>query len=410
MNKQRLLGTLEELAAHYNDTPELGVTRITWTPAYKKALSFLETECSKMNLKNWVDDAGNFHALYEGKSQEPRIIIGSHLDTVRNGGKYDGTYGTVSALEVLRSFKEENFVPYRSVEFIAFAEEEGSNFGTTCLGSKLICGAFKAEDLKKLSNNETNAWDLLVSFGLNPDNIQKQQLSPKDISAFLEVHIEQGSVLEEKNCPIGIVQAISGMLMFKIVFKGKSTHAASPMAERRDPLVCFVNAHKALQEAYGQGKFSKGLSFTCGHVLCHPDLGNVVPDECAFTLDLRHVDVSLLHESWEQAKAIILKQAETENIEAEITLLSDSGGVKMDEKIRKAYCRAAQKLGYSHMFLNSGPAHDAAPMAKIAPAGLLFVPSRGGISHNPYEHTDGEDLAAGAAVYEEAVRLMAEHR
>ena len=407
MNEERLMASIEDLATKCNETPEHGVTRISWTKMDLKAHLWLEKEFSRIGVPVWTDGAGNVHALYRGKTKEPRLIIGSHLDTVRNGGKYDGTYGMLAALEVLRSFKEERFQPDRNIEFIAFAEEEGSNFGTTCLGSKLITGVVSPEKLKDLKNEETNAWEMLEEFGMHPENLVNEQINAQDVFAFLEVHVEQGKLLEQKKYAIGIVTAISGMLLHRVVFKGHSAHAASKMEGRRDPLVCFVECHQALQKAYQDNVLPEGSSFTVGKIACYPGIGNVVPNECAFCFDVRHYEVPLLAKSWEICEKIIRDTAQKNNIEVEITPLSASGGVKMAEIAQNAFKEAAQNLGYEFMELPSGPAHDAAAMANVVPAGLLFVPSKDGISHSPDEYTAPEDLAKGARVYEEAIRKLA---
>lgn len=408
MNEKRLLSVLEKLAADYNDSPENGVTRFAWSNTYQKALGCLKKRFAKTGIKTWVDNAGNFHALYKGRTKAPRIVIGSHLDTVKNGGKYDGTYGVVCACETLCSFYEQNYIPYRSIEFIAFAEEEGSNFGTTCLGSKLITGAFAPQDLKTLKNAKTTAWNLLKEFGLSPKKIAKEQLRPEEIFAFLEIHIEQGCKLEENKCDAGIVQAISGMLMHRITYTGKSEHAASPMQGRRDPAACFADAHKAIQEAYRQGKFPEGTSFTFGQFVCKPNIANVVPGEFSFTLDFRQLEVPLLEKSWETAEEILRGCARENQIEINIEKLSFSGGYKMDDKVKNAFRQACETLNADCMDLNSGPAHDAACMARIVPSGLLFVPSKNGLSHSPFEYTEPEQLCTGARIYQKAVRILAE--
>lgn len=407
MNEERLLTSMEDLATKCNETPEHGVTRISWTKADLKAHLWLEKEFCRLGIPVWTDGAGNVHALYKGKTKEPRLIIGSHLDTVRNGGKYDGTYGVLSALEVLRTFKEERFQPDRNIEFIAFAEEEGSNFGTTCLGSKLITGVVAPENLKELKNEETNAWQMLEDFGMHPENLINEQIKAEEVFAFLEVHVEQGKILEQKKYAIGIVTAISGMLLHKVVYKGHSDHAASKMEGRKDPLVCFVECHQAIQKAYQDQLLPEGTSFTVGKISCYPGIGNVVPSECTFSFDVRHFEVPLLAEAWEKCKKIILDIATKNGIEAEITPLSASGGVKMAKIAQEAFKESAEKLGYDYIELTSGPAHDAAPMANVVPAGLLFVPSKDGISHSPDEYTEPEDLIKGTKVFEEAIRKLA---
>lgn len=196
MQAQRLFDTLEELST-CNATPGNGVTRFSWSEADSRARRVLERELKAIGLEPWTDGMGNLHARIEGSTGAPAVLTGSHLDTVRNGGRYDGTYGVVAALEALRSFHDEGYKPERAIEFIAFAEEEGSNFGSTCLGSKGIAGQIDVEGLKRLSNAEGSAYDALRAFGLDPDALPGEQIDPANVKAFLEVHIEQNAMLED---------------------------------------------------------------------------------------------------------------------------------------------------------------------------------------------------------------------
>ena len=193
MQAQRLFDTLEELST-CNATPGNGVTRFSWSEADSRARRVLERELKAIGLEPWTDGMGNLHARIEGSTGAPAVLTGSHLDTVRNGGRYDGTYGVVAALEALRSFHDEGYKPERAIEFIAFAEEEGSNFGSTCLGSKGIAGQIGVEGLKRLSNAEGSAYDALRAFGLDPDALPGEQIDPANVKAFLEVHIEQNAI------------------------------------------------------------------------------------------------------------------------------------------------------------------------------------------------------------------------
>ena len=405
MKKDRFLSQLEELSTKFNDTRGNGVTRFSWSHTAALAQSWLEKEFSRMGISLIADGAGNLHAHYKGKTNLPRVIIGSHLDTVRNGAKYDGTFGLVAALETIRSFREDGFTPNRDIEFIAFAEEEGANFGTTCLGSKLITGIVKAEDLNKLKNNISTAWDMLEDYGLDPKNIVNQQIDAQSVHAYLEAHVEQERRLFKNNYKLGVVKAISAMRSYKIIYRGESVFAATPLKERKDPVPCFIECHMEIQKAIASGAFPENTRFTVGQISCNPGTPIMVPSECIFTIDIRNLEISNLPAISETIKNIIAKVAEKNGIGAEIIPLSRSGGVKMSETVQNAYKNAAKELGFEYFEMNCGTALDAASMGTIVPAGLLLVVNQVD-PQTGEKYALAEDLYNGALVYEKAVRQL----
>lgn len=406
MNAQRLFDTLDELAA-CNATPGNGITRFSWTDADRLARRVLDRELRTIGLEPWTDGMGNLHARLEGTAPDaPAVLTGSHLDTVRNGGRYDGTYGVAAALEVLRSLRDGG-KPERSVEFIAFAEEEGSNFGSTCLGSKGLAGLIDADGLRRLSDGTQSAYDRLRAFGLNPDDLPAERLRPEAVRAFLEVHIEQNAVLEQTGTPLGIVTAISGMRLHRITYRGRSDHAASPMRGRRDPVAGFAELAFRMETLWKDGGLPEDFSCTVGELSCSPNVGIVVPESATFTIDVRHVDVPVLEEGWARLEALVRAVAESRGLEAELVRLSASGGVRTSPEVGEAFRLAAERRGIRPLFMKSGPAHDAASLGCRVPVGLLFVPSIGGLSHCPQEDTAPGHLALGAAVLEDAVRTLA---
>ncbi len=406
MNKNRFLSQLEELSVSFNDTKGKGVTRFSWTHTASLAQSWLEKEFSRMGISLIADGAGNLHALYRGKNPAlPRLVIGSHLDTVKNGARYDGTFGLVAGLETLRSFREEGFMPDRSIEFIAFAEEEGANFGTTCLGSKLITGIISPEELKTLANDETTAWKMMEDFGLEPDKLEKQQIDPQTVHAYLEAHVEQERRLTKNNFSLGVVKAISAMRSYKVTYRGESVFAATPMKDRKDPVMSFIECHTEIHKVIDAGFFPENTRFTVGQITCKPGSPIVVPHECIFTVDIRNLELSALPAISEKIKEIILAVAEKNGIEAEIVPLSKSGGVKMSELVQNAYKESAKELGFEYFEMNCGTAFDAAPMGTAVPAGLLLVANQ--IDPETQEkYALAEDLYQGALVYEKAIRKL----
>lgn len=407
MNREKFFDSLHRLAA-FTDTPGNGVTRFSWSEADRKARMFLAQELKNMNLAPYQDGIGNLRAVMKGTEPGPRVIVGSHLDSVRNGGRLDGAFGTIAALEVLRGLCDEGIKPLRDIEFIAFAEEEGSNFGSTCLGSKAITGQTSVADLKKIRGADgESAYNVLRAFGLNPDALPDEQIDPAAVAMFLEVHIEQGARLEKSGERLGIVTAITGMRLTSFCLKGVSNHAASPMQGRKDPMAAFAEAAFRLEGLWKNNEFPHDLSCTVGRIECRPNVGIVVPEEINFTVDLRHVDVPTLESAQKTVEDMIASIAEKRGIAMTVRRLSASGGVAMSGKAMDALRNAARKCGVEPCDIISGPAHDAAPMGRIVPAGLLFVPSLKGLSHCEQENTLPEDLELGAQVLEKAVRAVA---
>ena len=282
----------EQPNAHPLDATQAGggVTRFSWSEADAAARRFLIGELTALGLAPWTDGVGNLHARLKGTSDLPAVLMGSHLDSVRRGGRLDGAFGVAAALETLRAFRREGFTPRRDVEFIAFAEEEGSNFGCTCLGSKAISGQIDLAGLRELRNAAgQNAVEVLTAFGLQPENVPEQQIDPASVGVFLEVHIEQGAALERAGMPLGVVTAISAMHLDRITLGGHQDHAASPMRGRRDPAAGFAEFAFRMESLWREGDLPEDFSCTTGSVHCLPDVGIAVPQTVTFTLDTRHV-------------------------------------------------------------------------------------------------------------------------
>ena len=385
------------------------MTRFSWSKADCVARDIIYREIETLGLSAWTDGIGNIHALFPGTDGGPRLIIGSHLDSVRHGGKLDGALGVVAALEVLHSLREEGVRPVRDIEFIAFAEEEGSNFGCTCLGSKAAVGQVGPEDLKALRNAEGDCYSKLLGFGLEPDALPSQRIAPADVLAFLELHIEQNARLEQTGCRLGVVTSICGMRLRRVTLRGRSDHAASPMQGRRDPMAGFAEFAFRMEAMWKQGLLPEDFSCTIGTVSCTPGVGIIIPESVTFTVDIRHVDIETLEQGWGRVQELLESVAAERGLESSVELLSASGGSRMDNSIQDAFAQASRARGIEAMRLPSGPAHDAAAFGFCGvPTGMLFVPSIGGLSHCPDEDTAPEDLCLGAQVLEDVVRKLAD--
>lgn len=406
MDARRLLDTLAAFA-RCTDSPGRGVTRFSWSEADRRARAVLLEACAALDLDVRVDGIGNIRARMRGRGPGPAVLLGSHLDSVRQGGRLDGIYGVCAALEVLRTFRDEGHVPGCDVELVAFAEEEGSNFGSTCLGSKAVTGLCDGAALRELTDGRQSAWERLRAFGLAPEELPGQQIRPEATRAWLEVHIEQNRVLEQAGARLGVVSAICGMRLYRLRFTGVSDHAASPMAGRRDPMAAFARFAAGMEDLWRGGALPRDYACTVGSISCTPDVGIVIPESVAFTVDVRHVDVEVLEAGWERIGRLAMSVAQEYGVLPTVERLSASGGARMDPGIMALFRECAASHGAPWLEMTSGPAHDAASMARVTAAGLLFVPSIGGRSHCPEEDTAPGDLALGAQVLEETTRRLA---
>lgn len=404
INKERFLASIKQLAQH-NDTPGNGVSRFSYSHADRRARKWLTKALSCCGMKVWTDGIGNLHGLLKGDSEKTAVLTGSHLDTVLNGGKLDGSYGVLAGLEVLRSFSELNIIPHRDIEFIAFAEEEGSNFGATCVGSKSITGKLSSDDLHLLKDRDgISAYSKLGLLGFSVENLQDEQLNPEKYLAYLELHIEQNKILEKENVSIGAVTDIFGMRMYRLNYKGESKHAATPMRARRDPMQGLIDFGQASKDIIT--RMGNDFSLTIGQVLVEPNVGNVIASKVAFTVDLRHVNNDSLCLGSQAVVDLAGNIARNSDLELEIVPLSTSNAVRMDCSIVKQIMTSATKLGIKSLELKSGPAHDAALIGQGIPAGLIFVPSIDGLSHCAVENTNDSDLIKGLEVYRDVLQTL----
>ncbi len=399
VNQYRIESVIETLAK-FNDTPENGVTRFSYSKNDRAAKDYLMNIFNELSLKMSVDAIGNIRARYEGKdpSLSP-ILIGSHMDSVRNGGKYDGIVGVVGAIEVVRVLSENNYKPKRSIEIIIFAEEEGSNFGTTMVGSKTLVGKLDVSDLKKLKNYQNHTcYDMVKGFGLNPDEISNYLITKDDAYAMIELHIEQGIVLEKEQKKLGIVEVICGMKTIKVSVEGVSNHAgATPMNFRQDPLVAVAEFISSIEKAARYYVLPTTVA-TVGEINCSPNMANVIPKSVTFTVDIRDVEQNGIDEMIKFVDKELKYIIEKYNVTASYILIGESKCIDLSKKITDAIESSITSLKVPFMRMNSGAVHDAAMFAQVTDVGMIFIPSRDGKSHSADEYSSYEDIALGCLV------------
>lgn len=394
INLSRVIQDVEALST-FTATPGNGVTRLPFTRQDRLARDYLKGEMQKIGLRVWEDGYSTVFGRREGiNPNAPVLMIGSHYDSVINGGPLDGVAGLVAALEILRVLEESEIENYHPIEIAAMNDEEGVRFGRGIANSRVMVGLMGEAELERARDRDgITLREAMERFGVTPDLESAKR--PKDsIKVFLELHIEQGPILEDAAKDLGLVETIVGIDKYEVTFTGKSGHAGTtPMDHRRDGLVAasqFILAVNGIAKEIGNRTVG-----TVGELSLSPNASNVIPGCVRLSVDLR----STKEEDMKEASARLAAAAETvqneTKVEIALSRILYTPPVKMSEANIEVMERINQKLGYSLLRMNSGAGHDAMSMARIAPASLIFVPSKAGLSHHPDEWTAYEDLARG---------------
>jgi N-carbamoyl-L-amino-acid hydrolase len=400
----RLWADLMALAAITE--PDRPHTRRSFTPMFLKGREWLAARLREAGLTVRMDTGGNLFGRLEGREPEAgTILIGSHSDTVPSGGRFDGTAGVLAALEIVRSLKEGGVRLRHAVEVVDFLAEEPSEYGLSCIGSRVMAGLMTPEMLDYREPGGERLGEAMNRVGA--DAARLEQARRTDIAAFLELHIEQGIVLESQGIDLGIVTAIAGIARAEIRFSGRADHAgATPMHLRRDAglaaarLVALVNDEARRNAGAGRGHFVA----TVGVLEQHPNAANVIAGEARLVVDIRAEDHALAQDFLAMLEARSRALAADCAVERSgWTVLSNTTPAACDPWLRSLLAQGAGALGFSCTDLASGAGHDAAFVARFAPAAMLFVPCREGRSHCPEEWAEPDAIAAGAATIFEAV-------
>ncbi|MBU99415.1 MAG: allantoate amidohydrolase [Rhodospirillaceae bacterium] len=391
-NLPSIIEMIETLALISEDKDFL--TRRYLTSQHKKVNQLVADWMSVAGMKAWQDPIGNIVGRYEGHENGlPALMLGSHLDTVVNAGKYDGMLGVVTAIHCVASLQRQGKRLPFAVEVIGFADEEGTRFKSTYLGSKAVAGTFDLDTLDRLDSDGISMKEALNTFGLDIKNIPQAARSKNEIAAYVELHIEQGPVLEDKNLAAGIVTEIAGATRLSVEIVGKAGHAGTvPLNLRQDALVtaseCIVKLEKI-------AKASANTVVTVGEILIKPGASNVIPGNAQFTVDLRSTENSVrtkVENEIQQALQEICTKRKTKLIttkthSAESTICSKNVINQLDD--------AFVKSGHPTYFLPSGAGHDTAAMSDLTETGMIFLRCREGISHNPAESVKMGDIEVG---------------
>ena len=337
----------------------------------------------------------------------PTLLLGSHLDTVRDAGRYDGMLGVLVALAVVESVRERSGPPF-ALEVLGFADEEGVRYGTAYLGSSVVAGTFDRSALDRRDADGIAMADALAAFGGDPAALETARRDPADLLGYVEVHIEQGPVLEAEDLPVGVVTGIAGQTRAEVVFTGAAAHAGTvPMALRRDAL---AGAAEWIGAVEARGRAVDGLVATVGEATVAPGASNVIPGRVALSLDVRHPDDALRDASVADLRARAEEVAGARGLHAAWTEVQATGAVTCSPGLARALETAVEDTGVRVVRLPSGAGHDAAVMARICEIAMLFVRCAGGVSHNPAEAVTAADVAVAIDVVRGLVDTLARAR
>jgi len=398
INAERLQGYFEAMSL-IGKIGETGTCRPTLTTVEKEAFKLAASWMEAAGMKTRIDHFGNLIGRLEGKDPSlPVLMMGSHLDSQPYGGRFDGVAGVLSAIEVVRTLNENGIQPDRSIEVISFADEEGWRFNKGLFGSRGILGKLEEGELQRKDKDGISREQALIDFGCDPTKFKESEYKEGSIFCFLELHIEQGPVLDIGNKPIGIVTGISGPLWLTVTLKGVAGHTGSvPMPLRKDALLGAAEIIVALNEIATQVPGNPTVG-TVATINVFPASRNIIAEEAVFTVDLRDIDLERrnLYEKqlMEKIETITRKRGLTYSIKED----TNSAPRYCADWIKDIIRDNCKKLSLDAPELMSGPFHDALALSYACDYGMIFVRCKDGISHNPLEYASYEDLALGAEV------------
>ena len=395
----RLHDAIAELA-DFNDDPDAGgITREVYTPTYGAALERVAAWMRAADLEVRLDAVGNLFGRWQGSEPgAPLVLTGSHVDTTLNAGRYDGVLGVLGAIEAIHLLHDAGTAPRRSIELVAWAGEE-PRFGTGCVGSRAAAGHLARADLDRLRDRDgTSMAAALREAGFDPDRLADAAIDPAGVHALVELHIEQGAVLEDAGESIGVVTAIAAPHDLRLTLRGAATHAgATPMRLRRDALAGAAEAI-GLLERLARESASGTTVGTVGVLRVRPGAINVVPGEAELDVDVRDSDLPARTQVVDALLAGAREIAARRGLELELTPIVEDTPVACEPLVVDAAEAAARELGLPFRRMTSGAYHDAMVMGSRVPIGMIFVPSVGGVSHHPDEYTEPADLDRGVRV------------
>jgi len=406
IDQERLLSELETLAA-FSDAEPPAVTRIVFTPTDLKARAWVISRCEEAGLHVRQDAIGNIFARWSGADPAaPAVGTGSHIDAIPNAGKYDGVVGVLGGLEAIRALQRSGFRPKNPLELLVFATEEPTRFGIGCLGSRLLSGTLSADSAGRLTDRDGESMDgVRRKAGLH-GNLQDVKLAKGYYKGFVELHIEQGPLLERAQTPLGIVLSIAAPASLRISVEGAGGHAGGVlMPDRRDALCAAAELILAVESAARSSGAADTVA-TVGFCEVFPGAVNSIPSRVRMTLDIRDTDLARRDGVMQVIERASQNTAAKRGVSIQSELLNADAPADCAPEVRAALADSCRKHGFPFLEMVSRAYHDSLFMSRIAPTGMLFIPCRNGYSHRPDEYAAPEDIARGALVLAETLAKL----
>ncbi|GAB1789506.1 allantoate amidohydrolase [Priestia megaterium] len=393
INVNRLLQRLHDLSQIGRNKVTGGINRFSFTSEEQEAIELVTSYMKEAGMTVNVDGVGNIIGTYGEESET--IMLGSHIDTVPDGGKYDGALGVLAAIEIVQTIYEQQLPLSKKIEVVAFKDEEGTRFGFGLIGSRAMAGLLTYEELQKRDASDISIQEAMKQFKLSPLPLEK--VKRNDIQAYLEMHIEQGKVLENEELPVGVVVGIAAPLWLEVTVTGVSEHAGTtPMSIRQDALTASSEMILAIEQMLNGTTDSVA---TVGKLNVEPNGVNVIPGRVTFTVDIRDIEEQKINALENSILEQLQKVAERRNVTVTSKVLQRVKPAKTAPLLQQQLASSIEKYGVQPYPLISGAGHDAMNIANVAPIGMLFVRSKGGISHNPLEYSSDEDIVIATNIF-----------
>jgi N-carbamoyl-L-amino-acid hydrolase len=406
VNSQRLQSTLVKLS-EYGRNPDGGVTRLGYSETDLAAREYVIGLMKDAGLSVRIDPAGNIFGHRDGSRELPVILFGSHIDSVVHGGNYDGEVGALGAIEVIRVLNESSTKTRHPLEVVVWTNEEGNHFGIGTLGSGIAAGLIGSEILERKDDQGVTFAEWLRRYGQNPAKLADARIRQGALAASLELHIEQGPNLYEKKIPIGVVQGIVAVRRWACVASGFANHAGTtPMNRRHDALAAAAKDVLAVRDVVRRESGTQVGNV--GLMRVEPGAPNVIPGRVEFSVELRDLDDAKVARMWGHVAERFRQTDKEEGVETHCEATDAVKSARADANVQAAIRDAAKFAGFASIDLPSFAGQDSQNIAEIAPMGMIFIPSKDGISHSPKEYSSPEDVANGAEVLYRTVLLLDE--
>lgn len=404
----RITTMLDTIAGISETSGTDGITRLAFTPYEREAHQLVGGWLCELGLGVRTDAIGNTIAELPGEPGYPAIGTGSHLDSVPHGGRFDGIAGVVAAVELARLVTASRVRHRHPLRFVIFGAEEGARFGQACIGSKAVAGLWTDAELSRIRDaNGVSIGEAMRSVGLDATRVADAAWSRGDWAAFLELHVEQGQVLESVGMPIAIVDLISGSTRFELVLTGQASHTGStPMGPLRADALTAAATIVLIAEEIASDPQHRGTRCTVGRLRVHPDSITTIPGEVTMSVDVRDVDSDRQRETANEIVRRARTACDRRGVGLSVRLLSDASPVVMPARVRDVVASVCSEASIPYRTMYSGASHDAQIVNRIVPAGLIFVPSKSGLSHVPAEWTSSSDIAFGVDVLVRSVLAL----